>query len=422
MCLLYVKNIMNKKFIFILIFIFIPLSLSWGKRLSRKERKANKEKNNSEIIDSTSTKKEKKKPKVKKSKRLTGKGLIIKQEPYTEDEIYKLKELYDAGNHAALDILINIYKEKNQIYNIRILALKMLSGIDNPLIKNAIQSTLENVEFLELEYLAKSIEVLKNYNDFESTNSLIKSLSNSENKIMELRELIINAIGENGAEDEIITLLDLYEISMTNHSRMSELLTLTLGNMDDDRSIPVLIDIASNKDINIRIRNTAVEVLSRKNAPELVDYFVEMLGDPETNEEMLGFISNTMGEINNDRMTMALLESYQIGKNRYYANLHSIMSALNDYNNPKIKPTFIEIAITDGFPRLLRIKAIQGLAKFNDSSILDYIIPILENPNNYEYYFDILNLAKELNAKENYMNLIRKSAHKAMLNSIGNDS
>ena len=36
--------------------------------------------------------------------------------------------------------------------------------------------------------------------------------------------------------------------------------------------------------------------------------------------------------------------------------------------------------------------------------------------------FDILNLAKELNAKENYMNLIRKSAHKAMLNSIGNDS
>ena len=44
MCLLYVKNIMNKKFIFILIFIFIPLSLSWGKRDSRKERKANKEK------------------------------------------------------------------------------------------------------------------------------------------------------------------------------------------------------------------------------------------------------------------------------------------------------------------------------------------------------------------------------------------
>ena len=76
----------------------------------------------------------------------------------------------------------------------------------------------------------------------------------------------------------------------------------------------------------------------------------------------------------------------------------------------------------DGFPRLLRIKAIQGLAKFEDPGVLDYIIPILENPNNYEYYFDILNLAQELNAKENYMNLIRKSAHMAMLNSLGNNN
>ncbi len=414
---------MNRKFIFILIMMFIPFSLSWGeisKREQRKQKRAAKK--NSEVVEPSSTKKEKKKSKKKRNKRLTDEGLILKQEPYNEDEIYKLKELYDAGNHAALDMLIKIYQDKNQMYNIRILSLEMLSNIDNPLIKDAIQSMLENVEFLELEYLAKSIEVLKNYNDFESTNSLVTSLANSENKIMELRELIINAIGENGAEDEIITLLDLYEISMTNHSRMSELLTLTLGNMDDDRSIPILIDIASNKNINIRIRNTAVEVLSRKNAPELVDYFVEMLGDPETNEEMLGFVSNMMGEINNDRMTMALLESYQTGKNRYYANLHSIMTALNDYNNPKIKPTFIEIANTDGFPRLLRIKAIQGLAKFNDPGVLDYIIPILENPDNYEYYFDILSLAQELNAKEFYMNKIRMSAHKAMLNSIGKNN
>ncbi len=55
------------------------------------------------------------------------------------------------------------------------------------------------------------------------------------------------------------------------------------------------------------------------------------------------------------------------------------MSALSDYNNPQIKPAFIEIATTDGFPRLLRIKAIQGLAKFDDMTVLDFIVPILEN-------------------------------------------
>ena len=198
---------------------------------------------------------------------------------------------------------------------------------------------------------------------------------------------------------------------------MNELLTLTLGNIDDDRSIPLLMNIVNNKNINIRIRNTAVEVLSRKNAPELVDYFIEMLGDPETNEEMLNFVNNAMNDIQNDRMTMALLESFQTGKNRYYASLHSVMSAMDEYNNPQIKPAFIEIATTDGFPRLLRVKAINSLANFNDSQVLDYIIPILENPNNYEFYFDILNLATELNADEKYMDIIRRVAHKAMLNS-----
>ena len=358
----------------------------------------------------------------KPSKRLTGKSIVIKQDPYTSEEIYKLKDLYDAGNHSALDALITIYQDKNQTYDIRILSLDLLSELDNPLIKDALSKTIESMEFLELEYLAKSINILKNYNDFESTNALISGLSNSENKIMDLRETIVSAIGENGSSDEIITLLDLYEVSLANHSRMNELLAYTLGNIDDDRGIPILIDIANNKNINIRIRNTAVEILSRKNAPELVDYFIEMLGDPETNEEMLDFVNNAMGNIQNDRMIMALLESYQTGKNRYFANLHSIMSALDDYNNPQIKPTFIEIATTDGFPRLLRTKAIKGLGNFNDVGVLDYIIPILENPDNYEFYFDILDLAKKLEAPESYMNMIRDAAYRAMLSSKGDNN
>ena len=355
----------------------------------------------------------------KPSKRLTGKSIIIKQDPYTSEEIYKLKDLYDAGNHSALEVMITIYQNQNQTYDIRILCLDLLSSLDNPLIKDALKNSIENMTFLDLEFLAKSIDILKNYNDLESTQSLVNGLSMSENKIMDLRETIINAIGEIGTTDEIITLLDLYEVSYSNHSRMNELLTYTLGNMDDDRGIPILMDIANNKNINIRIRNTAIEILSRKNAPELVDYFVEMLGDPETNEEMLNFVSNAMGDIQNDRMIMALLESYQTGKNRYFANLHSIMSALDDYNNPQIKPTFIEIATTDGFPRLLRTKAIKGLQNFKDVGVLDYLIPILENPDNYEFYFDILELAKNLDAPEDYMNMIRNAAYKAMLDSKG---
>ena len=92
-----------------------------------------------------------------------GKSLVIKQEPYNPEEIYQLKTLYEFGNQSALDVLIQIYQDKNQLYDIRILCLDVLSEIDNPLVKDALQSTVENVEFIELEYLIKSIEILHNY-------------------------------------------------------------------------------------------------------------------------------------------------------------------------------------------------------------------------------------------------------------------
>ena len=387
---------MNKKLTLLIFFVFSNLLCS----------------QDIEIIDAEKIKNMK--PRAKK--KLLGKNLVIKQDPYNIDEINQLKILYDFGNQSALNVMLDIFSDKNQTYEIRLLCLDLLSSIDSPLIKDALKNTVENVEFLELEYLVKCIEILNDFNDLESTQSLVKGLKNSENKIMDLRETIVNAIGENGSDDEILTLIDLYEISLTNHNRMNELLTLALGRMNDDRSIPILMKIASDDNINIRIRNTAVEVLSRKNAPELVDFFIEMLGDPETNEEMLNFVNSAMGNIQNERMTMALLESFQTGKNRYYANLHSIMSAMDSYNNPQIKPAFIEIATTDGFPRLLRVKAINSLANFDDNQVLEYIIPILENPANYEFYFEVLSLAKKLNAEEKYMNTIRNAAFKAMFN------
>tara|TARA_B110000438_G_C15715279_1_gene607205 strand:+ start:11 stop:1129 length:1119 start_codon:yes stop_codon:yes gene_type:complete len=351
-----------------------------------------------------------------KSEKLLNDGIILKQEPYSIQEIQSLKELYDNGNIKALETLIHIYKDKNQIYNIRFATLEILSNYNNPLIQEALEESITNNSFLDLELLYKSLDLLVLYEDIESTNPLIQSLADSENKIMDLREKIISVISENGTEDKILTLIDLYEVSMTNHSRMNELLSITLGNMDDDRSIPILMKIANDKTINIRIRNQAVEILSQKNAPELVDYFVELLGDPETNQEMTGFINNAMGDIHNDRMIMVLLESYQTGKNRYFANLNSIMEALKDYNNPQIKPAFIEIATSNLFPRLVRSKAINSLANFNDTSVLDYIIPILNNSENYGYYFDILNLAKQLNATDYYINMIRASGLRAMNN------
>ena len=131
---------------------------------------------------------------------------------------------------------------------------------------------------------------------------------------------------------------------------------------------------------------------------------------------MLNFVHNSMGIVEKDRILMALLESYQTGKTRYYAVLHSIMDSLEDYQNPEIKPVFIEVAKTDGFPRLLRIKAIQSLSSFNDVAVLDELIPLLENSNNYNYYYEITSLAESLNAGELYNQRIKQASYKAMQN------
>ena len=169
-----------------------------------------------------------------------------------------------------------------------------------------------------MEIMKKALKILIGFNSPESTAGLVEGLSNSEMQIMDLRAEIIESIGENNSEDKVITLLELYEISLKNHQRMNELLTLSLGELDDDRAIPLLMDIARNDEIDLHIRNRAVEILSRKNAPELVDFFVEMLGSPGSNDQMLNFVNNSMCIVERDRLLMALLESYQIGKNRYY--------------------------------------------------------------------------------------------------------
>jgi len=342
-------------------------------------------------------------------------NIILIQDPYTMDDLLKIKSKFNSDLPEATDELIGIYRDKNQILEVRLEALEILStNQDSPVLKTALKETIENTEFIEFEIIKKSIEMLLKFNNLNATDTFVDGLQNSISKTMELRAEFIEAIGENHTKDKIITLLDLYEISKKDYQRMNELLTLSLGKLDDDRSIPLLMEIANDDDIELHVRNRAIEILSRKNAPELVDFFIERLGSPKSNDQMLEFIHNSMGIVDQDRLVMALLESYQTGKTRYHAMLHSIMGSLEDYNSPDVKPVFVEVATTEGFPRLIRIKAIQSLANFNDVTVLDDLIPILENSNNHDYYYELTNLANALNADSNYKQKIKEASFKAM--------
>ena len=342
------------------------------------------------------------------------KSVVLVPDPYTIEDVKKLEVSYLSGGTSAIEDLIKISKDKNQVLYVRMAALDILSSSDHPMLRTALKDIISQAEFVELEIMYKTIEMLLALEDKSSSQELTQALLNSENKIMNFRETLVEAIGNNNTEDKILSLIELYDISLKNHQRMNELLTLTLGEIDDNRVIPILMKIAQDDSIDLKIRNRAIEILSRKNAPELVDFFINILGTPGSNDQMMNFINNSMGIEQHDRLLLAMLESYQTGKNRYYAVLYSTMESLEDFTNPNIKPVFVEVATTDGYPMNIRIKAINALANFEDETVLDELIPMLEFSNNYEYYYEIQNLANELNASEGYYQKIRKASYTAM--------
>ncbi len=336
----------------------------------------------------------------------------------TMEDVNVQRDLLVDGKRAPITLLINAYNNSNLQYDVRMASLEALAESKDPLVIEAIQKSIRNAELIDLDMMIKSIELLAKYGDSESINALTGALKKSESKIMDLREVIVNAIGENGTDDQIITLLELYEISRLNHQKNSQLLSIALGNMGDDRAIPVLMEIAKNKEHNLITRKLAVDILAKKEATELVDYFIELLGDPNTRQSMNDFALEVMGDLDNQQMILALLESYQIGKQQYYSMLIRLMDIMSEQNNVELKPVIIEVALTESLPYHIRIKAIKSLANFGDPAVIDKVIILLNDAKNYIFYDHIVDLILSMDVMQDYEAILREVSFNAMNNQI----
>ena len=336
----------------------------------------------------------------------------------TMEDVNVQRDLLADGKRAPITLLINAYNNSDLQYDVRMASLEALAESKDPLVIEAIQKSIRNAELIDLDMMIKSIELLAKYGDSESISALTSALKKSESKIMDLREVIVNAIGENGTDDQIITLLELYEISRINHQKNSQLLSIALGNMGDDRAIPVLMEIAKNKEHNLITRKLAVDILAKKEATELVDYFIELLGDPNTRQSMNDFALEVMGDLDNQQMILALLESYQIGKQQYYSMLIRLMDVMSEQNNVELKPVIIEVALTEHLPYHIRIKAIKSLANFGDPLVIDKVIVLLNDSKNYVFYDHIVELILSMDVMSDYESILRQASFKAMNNQI----
>ena len=255
--------------------------------------------------------------------------------------------------------------------------------------------------------------------EISSTDSLFSNLITIEEKNLQIRKSLLDAMGDNMANYDVEILIYLYDINKRSNALMNQILTQTLGNMGDKKAIPMLMEIALNNDLPVSVRSSSVEILSKKQAPELVDFLVEMLGDPASRDKVNEFALNVMGDLSEERMIMALLEAYQLGRNKYYSLLNTVMKGLDNYDNPNIKSVYKEIARTEDFPSNIRLKAFKGLTRFaDDPEVADEIIELLHDPDNYVFYQEIITILKDYEIYNDYQVKLRMAAFKAMQNDL----
>ena len=330
------------------------------------------------------------------------------------NRVQELKSAYRGGNIRALDELIEVYQDPDLHAKLRVAAGKTLAQTQHPRALHAISEMVATTTALDYTLLNESISMLGMFSENpKAANALVRSMRTMEKRTNEVHIALVKSLNRVRTKDQILALLDLYEVAKSNMSRTERLLTETLGAIGSDQVVPVLTSVARDPKINIGIRNKAVEILGKKNPNDVAIAFAELLGDPNTNLEVREFALNTMKGVKEENLVLALLNTYNMGKTQYYSLLNTMLAALGEFDDPEVKKAVIEIAHSNDYPTDIRKKAIDNLAAFNDPSVVEGLLPMLENKENYIYYDNIINMVYALGEEKKNAESVRRMAFKA---------
>ena len=350
----------------------------------------------------------------------TVKGLFGKKsigdpnDPDFLNRVQELKSAYRGGNIRALDELIEVYQDADLHLKLRVAAGKTLAQTQHPRALHAISEMVATTTAVDYSLLNESISMLGMFSENpKAANALVRSMRTMEKRTNEVHIALVKSLNRVRTKDQILALLDLYEVAKSNMARTERLLTETMGAIGSDQVVPVLTSVARDPKINIGIRNKAVEILGKKNPDDVAIAFAELLGDPNTNLEVREFALNTMKGVKEENLVLALLNTYNMGKTQYYSLLNTMLAALGEFDDPEVKKAVIEIAHSDDYPNDIRKKAIDNLAAFNDPSVVDGLLPMLEEKENYIYYDNIINMVYALGEEKKNAESVRRMAFKA---------
>ena len=328
--------------------------------------------------------------------------------------IENLSTAFSEGKLQALEEMIAIYNDPNLPFDVRMAAGKALAETQHPTALNALSETVGDAAALDVSFMIASIELLAEFRDDpRAADAMVNAMNKVEEKTNTLQMALVQNLNKVRTKDQVLALLDLYQISRNNFNRTEKLLTETLGALGTDEVVPILTQISRDPNVNLGIRNRAVEILGKKDPSQVAGAFAELLNDPETNLEVKDFALQTMRGVKEESLVLALLQTYRSGKDEYYQMLNTLLEALGEFDDPKIRRAVLEVAMNDDYPLEIRTKAIGKLADVSDETIIPSIMPILSDYEQYELHQAVIQTVRDLGQYDQYDQEIKRRTFEA---------
>ena len=329
----------------------------------------------------------------------------------TFELIDKLRIAYEDGRIQALEELISIYNDSSLPFEARIEAGRVLGESQHPTALNAIAQAVASGAALDITFMEESIKLLAKFRENpKAAEAMIQGMENIELKTNSLHMTLVRSLNKIRVEDQVLALLDLYEIAHANVERTDLLLAETLGAIGTEEVVPILVGIAKNTSIKIGVRNRAVEILGKKDPADVANAFAELLDDPATNLEVREFALKTMKGVRQENLVLALLNTYNAGRGEYYSLLNTLLEALGNFDDPQVFKAIIEIGLTDDLPLDLRKKAIESLGGLNNPNVIPRFLPLLGDAKNYTLHGSIIQMIGRLGQQDTYHEELRRLA------------
>ena len=332
----------------------------------------------------------------------------------TFELIDKLRIAYEDGRIQALEELISIYNDSSLPFEARIEAGRVLGDSQHPTALNAIAQMVSGGEALDITFMEESIKLLAKFRENpKAAEAMIQGMENIELKTNSLHMTLVRSLNKIRVEDQVLALLDLYEIAHANVERTDQLLAETLGAIGTEEVVPILVSIAKNPVLKIGVRNRAIEILGKKDPADVANAFAELLNDPATNLEVREFALNTMRGVKQENLILALINTYNMGRNEYYSLLNTLLEALGNFDDPQVFKAIIQIGLTDDLPLDLRKKAIESLGGLKNPNVIPRFLPLLADAKNYTLHGSIVQMVGRLGKRDVYHEKIRRLAFTA---------